>query len=121
MCRYAETVYKVHYVCVPCRKSHKYAWDGAEHHCPECRRPMTFAGHDFAAPSRRDGSGWKAVAAVLEAGLAYEGFEPCGCAREPKSRPRTAAQVRARRRIARREGLSDVDALGARDPDDLIG
>jgi hypothetical protein len=82
---------------------------------------MVSAGHDFAASPRRDGSGWTAVAAVLGAGLAYEGFEPCGCGREPKSRPRTAAQVRARRRIARREGLPDADALGARDPSDLIG
>ncbi|MFI5588486.1 hypothetical protein ACIA5G_25770 [Amycolatopsis sp. NPDC051758] len=82
---------------------------------------MVFAGHDFAAPPRRDRSGWAAVAAALEAGLRYEGFEPCGCGREPKFRPRTTAQVRARRRVARREGRSDVDALTARDPHDLIG
>ncbi len=121
MCRYGETTYKVHYVCVPCRKSHKYPRDGAEHRCPACRRPMAFAGHDFAAPRRRDGSGWAAVAAVLEAGLRYEGFEPCGCGREPKSRPRTAAQVRARRRVARRAGVPEAEALAARDPHDLLG
>ena len=121
MCRYAETTYKVHYVCVPCRRSLKHVRDGAERPCPECRRPMVYAGHDFAAPPRRDGSGWAAVAAVLEAGLRYEGFEPCGCGREPEFRPRTAAQVRARRRVGRREGVLGAEALAARDPHDLTG
>ena len=116
VCRYAETTYKVHYVCTECRKSHKYAWDGAEHRCPSCRRPMTFAGHDFAAPPRRDGSGWAAVAAVLGAGLRYEGFEPCGCGRQPKFRPRKASEVRARRRVAARNGRTEAEALAARDP-----
>ncbi|WP_225992889.1 hypothetical protein [Actinomadura rudentiformis] len=111
MCRYAETTYKVHYVCVPCRQSHKYAWDGAEHLCTRCRAPMAFAGHDFAAPRKLDDNRWAAVAAVLEAGLAYDGFETCGCGHEPKSRPRTKAQVRARRRAGARQGLTDPEAL----------
>ncbi|MFD8496653.1 hypothetical protein [Amycolatopsis sp. NPDC059657] len=115
MCRYAESTYKVHYVCVACRKSHKYAWDGAEHPCPSCRRPLVYAGHDFAAPRRRNDSGWAAVKAVLEAGLKYEGFETCGCGQEPKSRPRTSAQVRRRRRLAERLGLPEAEALGRRE------
>ncbi len=119
MCRYAETIYKVHYVCVPCRKSHKYAWDGEDHLCPSCRRPMVFAGHDFAAPRRTDDSGWKAVAAVLGAGLRYEGFETCGCGRRPQSRPRTAAEVRTRLIRGRRTGHSDAEALGVPDSSDL--
>jgi DNA-directed RNA polymerase subunit RPC12/RpoP len=119
MCRYAQTVYKVHYVCVPCRRSHKYPWDGAEHRCPSCRQPMVFAGHDFATPQRRDGSGWAAVAAVLGAGLRYEGFTVCGCSREPRFRPRTSAQVRMRRRVATRVGVPEAEALAARDPHDL--
>lgn len=118
MCRYAEVTYKVHYVCVPCRQSHKHPWDGAEHFCPRCRMPMVFAGHDFAAPRRSDESGWFAVAAVLDAGLRYDGFETCGCRREPKYRPRTSAQVRARRRAGTRQGLSDAEALSLRDPGD---
>ena len=118
MCRYAETPYKVHYVCVPCRRSSKHPWDGAQHPCPSCRAPMSFAGHDFAAPRRRDDSGWAAVAAVLTAGLRYEGFETCGCSREPKFRPRTRAQVRQRRRLAARNGVPIGDALAARDPYD---
>jgi hypothetical protein len=78
---------------------------------------MLFAGHDFAAP-RKTNRNWAAVAAVLRAGLRYEGFEPCGCGREPKYRPRTSAQVRARRRIAARKGLTDTEALALRDPAD---
>jgi hypothetical protein len=103
-------------VCVPCRKSSKYPWDGAEHLCPECRALMVFAGHDFAAPRRRDKSGWAAVAAVLDAGLRYEGFETCGCSRDPGFRPRSSAQVRERRRLADRAGVNVAVMLAARDP-----
>ena len=77
---------------------------------------MVLAGHDFAAPRRRDTSGWAAVAAVLAAGLRYEGFQICGCGREPKFRPRTSAQVRQRRRLAVRRGVPIADMLAARDP-----
>ncbi|WP_328465287.1 hypothetical protein OHA21_43190 [Actinoplanes sp. NBC_00393] len=114
-----QSIYKVHYVCVPCRRSHKYGWDDALHLCTSCRQPMVFAGHDFAAPRRRNDSAWAAVAAVLGAGLLYEGFEVCGCGREPKFRPRTRAQVRMRRRVARRLGVPEAEAIAARDPYDL--
>jgi hypothetical protein len=117
MCTYAEVTYKVHYVCVPCRQSHKYSWGGT-HPCPRCRATMTFAGHDFAAPRRTDDRRWAAVAAVLGAGLRYEGFEACGCGREPKYRPRNGAQVRARLRAGARNGLGDAEALALRDPAD---
>ncbi|WP_130511813.1 hypothetical protein [Krasilnikovia cinnamomea] len=79
---------------------------------------MLLAGHDFAAPRRRNASGWVAVAAVLAVGLRYEGFETCGCSRQPKFRPRTRAQVRQRRRLARRRGVAIADMLAARDPYD---
>jgi hypothetical protein len=79
---------------------------------------MVLAGHDFAAPRRRNTSGWAAVAAVLAAGLRYEGFQMCGCGREPKFRPRTSAQVRQRRRLAVRNGVAVADMLAARDPYD---
>jgi hypothetical protein len=82
---------------------------------------MINAGHDFAAPRRDDKTGWAAVAAVLSAGLRYDGFETCGCSRQPKFRPRTSAQVRARRRIAARTGTSEATALAARDPYSLEG
>ena len=77
---------------------------------------MVFAGHDFAAPRRQDTSGWGAVAAVLTAGLRYEGFETCGCRREPKFRPRTTARVRQLRRLAARNGITEAAGLAARDP-----
>ncbi|MFI6476832.1 hypothetical protein ACIBH1_02795 [Nonomuraea sp. NPDC050663] len=115
MCTYAEVHYKVHYVCIPCRQSHKFPWDGAEHLCTRCREPMTFAGHDFAAPRKTAHRQWAAVEAVLRAGLRYEGFETCGCGREPKFRPRTSTQVRARRRVAARDGLPEAEALALRD------
>ena len=118
MSRYAETPYKVHYVCVPCRRSSKHPWDGAQHPCTFCHAPMLFAGHDFAAPWRRDDSGWAAVTAVLTAGLRYEGFKARGCSRQPKFRPHTRAQVRQRRRLAARNGVPIADALAARDPYD---
>ncbi len=80
---------------------------------------MLFAGHDFAAPARRDASGWAAVSAVLNAGLRYEGFEPCGCGHEPKYRPRTRAQIRRRLRLAARADIPVAEALAIRDPADL--
>ncbi|MCF6476737.1 hypothetical protein FAF44_51705 [Nonomuraea sp. MG754425] len=79
---------------------------------------MRYAGHDFAAPRRADERGWRAVAAVLEAGLTYEGFEPCGCGRQPGYRPRTSAQARARLRAGARAGLTAAEALPLRDPSD---
>ncbi|GAB2908080.1 hypothetical protein ACFMQL_26755 [Nonomuraea fastidiosa] len=111
MCTYAFVDYKVHYVCVPCRRSFKQPRRRQEPRCPRCARPMRYAGHDFAAPRRGDERRWRAVEAVLEAGLRYDGFEPCGCGRQPKPRPRTSAQVRARRRLAARTGLPEADAL----------
>jgi hypothetical protein len=79
---------------------------------------MIFAGHDFAAPRKTKGRHWAAVAAVLEAGLRYDGFETCGCSRDPKYRPRTSAQVQARQRVAIRKGLTPAEALQLRDPTD---
>ncbi|WP_406405471.1 hypothetical protein [Streptomyces sp. NBC_01643] len=76
---------------------------------------MVCAGHDFAAPRRRDSKAWTVVAAVLNAGLRYEGREPCGCGKEPKFRPRTRTQLRARRIAAARTGTPLADMLGRAD------
>jgi hypothetical protein len=78
---------------------------------------MSYAGHDFAAPRRTNAGAWAVVAAVLGAGLAYDGFERCGCGKEPKFRPRTKSQVRARMRKAAREGVAPSEALAAVDVD----
>ncbi|MBV1938850.1 hypothetical protein KUF83_20140 [Streptomyces sp. BV286] len=117
MCFYAMTYYKLHYACVSCRVSFKrHAHAERSHRCPNCARALVRAGHDFAPPPRRDVRAWSAVAAVLDAGLRYEGLSVCGCGKEPKYRPRTRAQVRARRVVAVREGLPLSEALSRADP-----
>ena len=106
-------LYKTHYVCVPCRRTSKinpYALgdDGAPR-CPQCAQPMLHVGRDFAAPRRVDERGWRALAAVLDAGLR---FDSCGCG-GPGERPRTPAAVRARMRHAQRQGLPVAEVLAA--------
>ncbi|WSF21230.1 hypothetical protein OG566_37660 [Streptomyces sp. NBC_01353] len=116
MCHYAEKPYKLHYACVPCRVAFKRHPRPGDLRCPRCSEPMLCAGHDFAAPRRRDAGAWSVVAAVLNAGLRYEGRESCGCGKEPKFRPRTRAQLRARRIAAARTGTPLADLLGRADP-----
>ncbi|GCD32415.1 hypothetical protein OEIGOIKO_00128 [Streptomyces chrestomyceticus JCM 4735] len=111
VCYYAEKPYKLHYACVPCRVAFKRHSGPGEHRCPRCSEPMVCAGHDFAAPRRRDIKAWTVVAAVLNVGLRYEGREPCGCGKEPTFRPRTRAQLRARRIAAARTGTPLPDML----------
>ncbi|MFG2429529.1 hypothetical protein [Streptomyces sp. NPDC048590] len=118
MCHYAEKSYKLHYACVPCRVSFKRhpASVPEGHRCPRCSGPVLCAGHDFAAPRRRNTKAWTVVAAVLGAGLRYEGLEPCGCGRRPEFRPRTRAQLRARRIAAARTGAPLAEMLRREDP-----
>ncbi|WP_309051398.1 hypothetical protein [Streptomyces sp.] len=115
MCVYGS-LDPMHYACVPCRVSFKRLPRAAGHPCPRCARPMVCAGRDFAAPRRRDRKAWSVVGVVLAAGLRYEGFEACGCGREPKFRPRTRAQVRARRVVAARTGVPLAEVLGRVEP-----
>lgn len=77
---------------------------------------MYCAGPDFAAPGRKDRAAWSVVAAVLSAGLRYDGYDSCGCGREPKFLPRTRAELRARRDHAARYALPPADILSRRDP-----
>jgi hypothetical protein len=123
VCYYGQVNYKFHYVCTACRVSVKRFpdWASFEHPCPRCLRPMSAVGRDFAAPRRRDKAGWRAVEAVLAAGLRYEGRSACGCSREPKYRPRKASQARVRLRIAARTGVPVAQALAAPDPYDRVG
>lgn len=118
MCYYAERPYRLHYACVECRVSFKRhpPEPGSEHACPNCSGSLVCAGHDFAPPPRRDVRGWTVVAAVLAEGLRYEGREPCGCGKEPKFRPRTRAQLRARQRAAETSGVPLAATLGQVDP-----
>ncbi|MGW5779901.1 hypothetical protein [Streptomyces sp. NPDC003863] len=116
MCTYAFVHYKLHYACVSCRISFKRHPSKAGHTCPRCTGPLLCAGHDFAAPRRSNRKAWSVVAVVLNAGLRYEGFESCGCGRDPKFRPRTRAQLHARRRVAARTGAPLAELLGQADP-----
>lgn len=113
MCFYAVAHYKLHYVCLACRVGFKR--HGAAN-CPSCGREMLCAGHDFAAPRRRDVRGWSVVETVLRAGLRYEGLSGCGCSKEPEYRPRTRAQVRAREAVAAREGAPPAEVLARPEP-----
>lgn len=119
MCRYAYFPDKVHWVCVTCRYSAKDHPNREGRKCPRCLQSMRYAGHDFAAPRRSNNSAWAVVAEVLGNGLTYDGFERCGCGREPKFRPRTKSQVSARMRKAAREGVSPREALAAVNVDDI--
>ncbi|MFH8717664.1 hypothetical protein [Streptomyces zaomyceticus] len=116
VCTYAFIHYKLHYACIPCRISFKRHPSDAGHTCPRCAGPLLCAGHDFAAPRRTNRKAWSVVAVVLGARLRYESFEPCGCGRNPKFRPRTRAQLRARRRVATRTGTPLAELLGQADP-----
>jgi hypothetical protein len=121
MCFYAEVHYKRHYVCVTCRVSFKHHPDPAvTRRCPRCAAPMLCAGRDFAAPPRRDVKAWSVVAVVLGEGLRYEGREICGCGREPKYRPRTRAQLRARVRESERTGTPLAETLARPEPSQPI-
>ncbi|WNF30342.1 hypothetical protein RI138_27900 [Streptomyces sp. C11-1] len=116
MCHYAMTRYKLHFACVGCRVSFKrHPAQDREQPCPNCGRALVCAGHDFAPPPRRDTAAWGAVSAVLAAGLRYEGLEVCGCGKEPRFRPRTRAEVRARLAVADRDGVPAAEALARRD------
>ncbi|WP_369182429.1 hypothetical protein [Streptomyces sp. Y1] len=57
MCAYAFDHDTLHYACVECRISFKRHPGATGHSCPRCAGPR------------------------------FEGFEPCGCGREPKFRP----------------------------------
>ncbi|MEZ0089559.1 hypothetical protein [Streptacidiphilus sp. EB129] len=117
MCFYAMHPYPLHYVCVGCRLSFKHhPWPARSHVCPDCRGQLICAGHDFAAPRRADTNAWSVVAAVLAEGLRYDERPGCGCSRLPSFRPRTKAQVRARRRAAERLSLPLSVTLARRDP-----
>lgn len=61
------------------------------------------------------------VAAVLGEGLRFDGRSGCGCAKEPQYRPRTRAELRARRIVASRDGAPLAEVLARVDPADGSG
>ncbi|TXK35612.1 deoxyxylulose-5-phosphate synthase [Nonomuraea sp. C10] len=112
MCRYSADTYKVHYVCLPCRVTTKRRPEQRPQLCNRCQEHMIDAGRDFAAPRRRDSPAWRALGAVLYAGL---DFHSCGC-KGPGFRPRTPRQVRERLQVAGRRGIPARDAIALYDP-----
>lgn len=117
VCFYATHVYKLHFVCVDCRVSFKhYRWPIRVHSCPRCRKPLTCAGHDFAAPRRNDVKRWSVVRAILAEGLRFDERDGCGCSREPKFRPRSRAQLRERQIASKRLEVPLAVMLARRDP-----
>ncbi len=73
---------------------------------------MVNVGRDFAAPRRSDDPAWRALSAVLYAGLS---FHSCGC-NGPGFRPRTPRQVRERLQAATRRGIPVREAMALPDP-----
>ncbi|KUJ69025.1 hypothetical protein ACZ90_14340 [Streptomyces albus subsp. albus] len=104
----------MHYVCLPCRAAYKKDRDTSRiHHCPRCRGELIDAGADLAVPRRRDDAGWRALTAVLQAGLTFHGG--C-CGTGPGYRPRTPREVRDRLDYAAASGLPVRQALSCPDP-----
>ncbi|MEU9118261.1 hypothetical protein AB0C96_00065 [Streptomyces sp. NPDC048506] len=104
----------MHVVCLTCRAAWKKTPPATgPGHCPRCRGELIDAGADLAVPKRRDTAGWRALEAVLRAGLTFHGG--C-CGTGPGYRPRTPREVRERLALAERTGLPIAQALGVADP-----
>ncbi|MQY13220.1 hypothetical protein SRB5_33630 [Streptomyces sp. RB5] len=101
-----------HFVCLPCRLSVKRG-HGAGGVCSRCGGELIDAGSGLAAPKRRDERGWRALAAVLNAGL---DFRPECCCGYAGHRPRTPREVREGLALAGRTGMSPARALAVSDP-----
>ncbi|MFF3457291.1 deoxyxylulose-5-phosphate synthase [Streptomyces sp. NPDC002730] len=103
-----------HFICLPCRASFKKAPDYLRARtdlCPRCGGPLLNAGSALAVPRRRDVAGWRALSAVLGAGLRFRQ----GCCGGPGYRPRTLREVKERLAHAERTGLSPAEALARYD------
>lgn len=109
-------VRRSHFVCVPCRVSWKKHGNGVRGDvCPRCGGPLVAAGLQLAVPPRRDTAGWRALAAVLAAGLRFDPTCMC-CLDGPGYRPRTPREVRERLAHAAATGVPVDVALACADP-----
>lgn len=107
-----------HFVCLPCRVSYKKtAGYGRRLRdvCPRCGGQLLSAGSALAVPPRRDRAAWRALAAVLTAGLRFR-QDCCGCG--PGYRPRTPREVRDLLAYGARTGTAPARALAHGDPCD---
>jgi hypothetical protein len=110
------SVRRSHHVCVSCRVSwKKSSARDRESVCPRCTGPLIDVGTQFAAPRRRDTAGWRALTAVLEAGLRF--WPTCMCCQDgPGYRPRTPRDLRERLAHAAATGVPVAQALACPDP-----
>ncbi|WP_247746015.1 hypothetical protein [Streptomyces oryzae] len=76
---------------------------------------LTDAGVQLAVPPRRDRDGWRALAAVLDAGLRFHPNCRC-CDDGPGHRPRTMREVRECVEVSARTGLPLAEVLAMPDP-----
>ena len=93
MCRYALTIYKMHFACFACRKAFKATdrkANGATKRCPHCRATLTVMGHDFKAPPRTNLLAWQKAEYLAAHGLV---FGSCGCG-GPGYAPQTMDEAR---------------------------
>nr|WP_249402036.1 deoxyxylulose-5-phosphate synthase [Streptomyces sp. YIM 121038] len=105
-----------HFVCLACRVSFKKPADHARvRHdaCPRCGDPLVDAGSALAVPKRRDISAWRALSALLRAGVRFH--QDC-CGWGPGYRPRTPREVRERLAHAAEAGVPLGTALVCPDP-----
>ncbi|MGA4876239.1 hypothetical protein NCG97_05110 [Streptomyces lydicamycinicus] len=110
MCFYSR---RMHFVCLVCRAAWKKTpASGGPGRCPQCRGELINAGADLAVPKRRDMAGWRALEAVLRAGLTFHGG--C-CGTGPGYRPRTPREVKDRLALAGRTGMPVRAALAVVD------
>jgi DNA-directed RNA polymerase subunit RPC12/RpoP len=68
-----EKEYKLHYVCLSCRRSTKRPWTKEIVKCPECAQPMALMGRDFKPPRRSSDQGWREVGDFVEEGRQFWG------------------------------------------------
>ncbi|MDG4865833.1 hypothetical protein P8605_47555 [Streptomyces sp. T-3] len=104
------------FICLPCRAAYKKARDHTRvrgHICPRCGGELINAGTGLAVPKHRDIAGWRALTAVLNAGIRFR-QSCCGCG--PGYRPRTPREVRERLAHAAETGIPVSRALLCHDP-----
>ncbi|MEU1626556.1 deoxyxylulose-5-phosphate synthase [Streptomyces sp. NPDC020096] len=106
-----------HFVCLPCRVSVKKTPDRHQARtgrCPRCGGELIDVGTAFAAPRRADTAAWRALSAVLRAGLRFHSSDCMGSG--PGYRPRTPREVRIRLAHAAATGLPVARALACPEP-----
>ncbi|MQS15919.1 hypothetical protein F7Q99_31085 [Streptomyces kaniharaensis] len=105
-----------HFVCLPCRACYKKRSEPqAVLRCPRCRGELIDAGHDLAVPARRDTAGWRALTALLNAGVTFHS----SCCDGPGWRPRTPAEIKSRLAASAGTGIPAFTALTTSDLDEL--